>query len=312
MAKMKKIDYLGKRTIDYGELDKDLKVQISVLGGLDIFTSLHVTGVVNKTKKICDAMGLSYETTKRCVLAAYLHDVGKIMIPPEILQKNGKLTDEEFEIMKKHTVYGYDMCMKYHQFRSLAPIVRAHHENIDGSGYPDGLKENKIPEEAKLIKIADVFDALTQKRQYKEGFKPSKAINIMIEDSINKKKTGALYLYYFVLYTIGEFEDKIEDAKDVIERKKEDFKVLLELEKIYKEIARVGPKKSLTKKLIKYDLKPGYDIIANEKLMETTKKQIEQAENAYEDFKNEHKILKGQARVLKSKIRLIERVHQLS
>ena len=113
---------------------------------MDIFTNAHVVGVANNTQKICDAMDLDYETTKHCILAAYMHDVGKIKIPSSTLQKNGPLTDEEYEIMKMHTVYGYEICQRYEQFSYLAPIARYHHENLDGSGYPDGLKDEEIPD----------------------------------------------------------------------------------------------------------------------------------------------------------------------
>ena len=167
--KLKKINVLDRKTVNYAELDKELKVELAVLGGLDIFTNAHVVGVANNTQKICDALDLDYEITKHCILAAYLHDVGKIKIPSYVLQKNGPLNDEEYEIMKKHTIYGYEIVMRYSQFRYLAPVVRGHHENLDGSGYPDGLKDKQITEEAKLIKIADIWDALTQRRQYKES-----------------------------------------------------------------------------------------------------------------------------------------------
>ena len=72
--------------------------------------------------------------------------------------------------MKNHTVYGYEMCMNYPTFYKYAKIVRAHHENLDGTGYPDRLRGEQIPPEASLIKVADVYDALTQRRQYKTGF----------------------------------------------------------------------------------------------------------------------------------------------
>jgi HD-GYP domain-containing protein (c-di-GMP phosphodiesterase class II) len=169
LKKPKKIDILGENSLNFAEIDKEIKVEISTLGSLDIFTNAHILGVVKYTTMICDTLSLDYETTKNLILSAYLHDIGKIMIPPQVLQKPGKLTDAEFEIMKMHTVYGYDIVMRYDNFKFIAPVVRGHHENLNGTGYPDGLTDKQIPEEAKLIKIADIFDALTAKRQYKEG-----------------------------------------------------------------------------------------------------------------------------------------------
>ena len=182
MRPFKQVDVLNSTKINEAELSSEINLEIAVLKGLDIFTSAHVQGVVKITTKMCQKMRMSYEETKKCVLAAYLHDVGKIKIPPEILQKNGKLTNEEFAEMKKHTIYGYDVCMEYKNFRHLAKIVRAHHENLDGSGYPDGLKGDEIPREASLIKVADVYDALTQRRQYKDGYKQSEALGLMLND----------------------------------------------------------------------------------------------------------------------------------
>lgn len=294
---MKKINILDRRKINYSELDEELKVEIAVLGGLDIFTDAHVQGVVNTTTKICEAMDLDYEKTKKCILCAYLHDIGKVHIPSEILQKNGKLTDDEYEMMKKHTVFGYEMCMRYNEFKDLASIVRAHHENIDGSGYPDGLVESLIPEEAKLIKIADIYDALTQRRQYKDGFKPSFAIQIMIED-VQKGKTGAKYLYFLVTYLVDEFAKMVEETEESILLVKDNLETLRDLENIYKQIYDQGYSNRLAKKLAKYDLAPGYDMSANANLLVVNKQKLERLNIDLEDKKKEYDTLKRQCKQL--------------
>ena len=294
---MKKINILDRKKINYSELDADLKVEIAVLGGLDIFTDAHVQGVVNTTTKICEAMDLDYEKTKKCILCAYLHDVGKVHIPSEVLQKNGKLTDEEYEIMKKHTIFGYEMCVRYNEFKNLASIVRAHHENIDGSGYPDGLVESLIPEVAKLIKIADVYDALTQRRQYKDGFKPSFAIQIMIED-VQKGKTGAKYLYFLVTYLVDELAKMIKETEEAILLVKDNLETLKDLENIYKQIYDQGYSNRLAKKLAKYDLAPGYDMSANANLLVVNKQKLERMNLDLEDKKKEYDTLKRQCKQL--------------
>lgn len=299
---MKKINILDRRKINYSELDNELKVEIAVLGGLDIFTDAHVQGVVNITTKICEAMELNYEKTKKCILCAYLHDIGKVHIPSEILQKNGKLTDEEYSVMKLHTVYGYEMCMRYDQFKNLASIIRAHHENIDGSGYPDGLMESLIPEEAKLIKVADVYDALTQKRQYKDGFKPSKAVQIMIED-IQKGKTGAKYLFFLTSYLVDEYEKKIEEVEGAITVINDNLEILKDLEKIYKQIYDQGYSDKLARKLSKYNLAAGYDMSANANLLVVNKQKLERLTNDLNDKKIEKETLKRQSKQLYRLIR---------
>ena len=98
--KKRKVDVLGSNKISKQSLSDDLRAAVEVLGGLDIFTDAHVLGVTNTTTRICERMQIPYEYLKFVVLCAYLHDVGKIKVPSEILQKNGKLTDEEFQTMK--------------------------------------------------------------------------------------------------------------------------------------------------------------------------------------------------------------------
>ena len=300
--KIKKINVLERNRIDYSEVDKELKVELAILGGLDIFTNAHVLGVANNTQKICNALDLNYNVTKQCMLGAYLHDIGKIKIPSSILQKQGKLTDEEYAIMKMHTIYGYDIVMNYDQFRYLAPIVRQHHENLDGSGYPDGLIDEQISEEAKLIKIADIWDALTARRQYKVGFPPSKAAEIMIGD-IEKGKTGAKYLYFLMISVINEIQTRYEGNREEYMKLKQDIEVLQELDKIYKEIYDRGYTASLAKKLDRYEISPGYDMTTNSNLLSRNLAKIETLEKVLTEDKEEIATLNAQLKKVKSLIK---------
>lgn len=303
--KRKKLDVLNRNKISMAELDKELKVELAVLGGLDIFTDAHVVGVANYTQKICESIGFKYETTKKCMLAAYLHDVGKIKIPSYVLQKQGKLTDEEYEIMKMHTIYGYEIVMRYDRFKYLAPIVRGHHENLDGSGYPDGLKKNQISEETKLIKIADLFDALTQRRQYKEGFKASKAAEIILE-GVKEGKTGSKYLYYLLLELIYEYKEKNKGNKRELYNLKQDIETLKDLDSIYKKIYDNGYNNTLARKLNKYNLSPGYDMTTNANLLSRSLQKKEILEGVVDDTENEIKLLKKRSREAKRLIKFGE------
>lgn len=306
----KKYDFFKRKKINYRELDDEIKVEIAILGGLDIFTDAHVQGVVDTTIKICEEMQLDYDKLKRLALCAYLHDVGKIHVPSEVLQKNGKLTDEEFIKMKKHTEYGYEICMRYNQFRDLAPIVRAHHESLDGSGYPDGLKGNEIPEEAKLIKVADVYDALTKRRQYKEGFKKSKAIAIMLED-VEKGKTSGKYLYYLLLVVIEELENTVKEYEIDVMKLKGELEILKDLEKIYKQIYDQGFTPRLAKKLAKYDLEKGYDMSTNANILVIKKQKLERMQNELKEFAEEREKLKAQLKKLEKLIKPSEWAEEL-
>ncbi len=270
----KALDILGSTKINEAELSNEINLEIAVLKGLDIFTSAHVQGVVKMTTAMCQKMGMQYDELKKCVLAAYLHDVGKIKISPEILQKTARLTPEEFEIMKMHTVYGYEICMEYKNFRELAPIVRAHHENLDGTGYPDGLKGDEIPKEAQLIKVADVYDALTQKRQYKDGYRISEALKLMVEDVKNNKMSGE-YLTYLLMVVYDEVTEQKRVHEENVMQYKNNIEILHELEGIYKQIYDQGLNKKLERKLKRFELAPGYDMSTNANLLIGKQKALE-------------------------------------
>lgn len=293
MKNLKKIDVLGSKKINLQELSQEIRCEIDVLGGLDIFTDAHVQGVVKVTTKICEKMNMNYEDLKKCVLSAYLHDVGKIRIPASILQKNGKLTDEEFAEMKRHTVYGYEVCMEYRNFRKLAPIVRAHHESFDGSGYPDGLIGNNIPFEASIIKVADVYDALTQRRQYKEGYKQSKAIEIMLGDA-KKGRMSAKIMSYLMKSLLEDVVNNIVTHENNIEELKENLEILHELEKIYKNIYDRGYSPKTAKMLSKFDLPAGYDMSTNANLLIVKQKALEKEKEWLDFCKDEYKTMRKQ------------------
>jgi len=113
--------------------------------------------------------------------AGLLHDIGKVQIPPEILYKPGKLTEEEYELMKMHPIYGEEIVRPIASLRYLCPTIRGHHERWDGKGYPDGLVGEKIPLAARIISVADVFDALAAERPYKRGMEVKKVNAILAE-----------------------------------------------------------------------------------------------------------------------------------
>jgi HD-GYP domain-containing protein (c-di-GMP phosphodiesterase class II) len=113
--------------------------------------------------------------------AGLLHDLGKLRVPHEILYKPGALTQEEFAVMKMHPVYSEQILWPFAYFRPLCPMVRGHHERWDGKGYPDGLKGEEIPIGARIIALADVFDALYADRPYRKGLPFEKVCSIIEE-----------------------------------------------------------------------------------------------------------------------------------
>ncbi len=115
------------------------------------------------------ALGLSEQELESLKLAAILHDIGKIGIRDKILLKEGKLTDEEAMVMNMHPKYGAEILEHIRQLKDVIPGMRGHHERYDGSGYPDGLKGEEIPLFARIIAIADAYDAMTTDRPYRKA-----------------------------------------------------------------------------------------------------------------------------------------------
>ena len=129
-------DFYSKTVLKSYNLDDKIRYQLKMLDGLDTFTRRHCENVANITCRLCEYLGMSEGFTIYCTTCAYLHDVGKLFIPPAVLQKPGKLTDEEYEIMKSHAAIGNEICMKDEKLRPYAAGAYFHHEALNGTGYP--------------------------------------------------------------------------------------------------------------------------------------------------------------------------------
>lgn len=162
-------------------LDKNIQYQLNLLDSLDAYTRKHCENVATITCNLCRKLHLSTGFTEYCTICAYLHDIGKLFIPSSVLQKPGKLTDEEYEIIKSHTTLGYKLCIKNTKLRPYYAGAYYHHECLDGTGYPQGLVKKDIPFEAQIIKVADEYDALVHKRQYKSHIGITDALKIIID-----------------------------------------------------------------------------------------------------------------------------------
>ena len=164
--------------------DANLEV-LTVLGSAiakrDSDTDAHNYRVTIISVKLAEKVGLSTDTIQRLIKGAFLHDVGKIGIADGILHKPGRLTDDEFTVMQRHVSLGLDIVNKAEWIREGMDIVGCHHEKYDGSGYHQGLTGKQIPETARIFAIADVFDALTSQRPYKEPFSFEKTMEILQE-----------------------------------------------------------------------------------------------------------------------------------
>lgn len=147
----------------------------------DSYTHGHCERVADYAVAIARALGLDDEAVTTIRIGAYLHDLGKVKVPDEILNKPGRLTPEEFEVMAMHPVYGVEMLAGIDFPWDILPMIRWHHEKYDGTGYPDRLRGDEIPLSAQILCAADVFDALTSTRSYRTAMTTERAMEIVRE-----------------------------------------------------------------------------------------------------------------------------------
>lgn len=198
------------------ELEKSHRAAISMLGEAGHFndpdTGVHIWRMAAYAAELAAASGWNKEACLQLELAAPMHDTGKLGIPDSILCKAGSLTPEEWQVMKTHARIGYDILIKSDApiFRLAAEIALHHHEKWDGSGYPDGLKGENIPESARIIAVADVFDALTMKRPYKEAWSVERAMATLQEGSGRHMEPRLVTLFESILPRITRIKTEWE------------------------------------------------------------------------------------------------------
>ncbi len=149
----------------------------------DSYTEDHCERLSDYSTMLGRELGLPHEDIRALRLGGVLHDVGKIGIPDAILLKKGRLTDEEFDVIRQHPLIGYNICKPLRSLKPVLPVIRHHHERFDGSGYPDGLKGKDIPLTARILTVVDVYDALRTERPYKEAFDHDKTVAIIREET---------------------------------------------------------------------------------------------------------------------------------
>jgi HD-GYP domain-containing protein (c-di-GMP phosphodiesterase class II) len=155
----------------------------NALDARDQYTAGHSRRVSDLSCAVASALGMSAQEVERIRIGALLHDIGKIGIADSVLQKPGRLTDEEFALVKLHPVIGRRILEGVHGFAEYLPAVELHHENWDGTGYPKGLRAYETPLEARIIHVADAYDAMTTDRSYRRGMTRQRAIEILVENA---------------------------------------------------------------------------------------------------------------------------------
>ena len=152
---------------------------VAAVEARDSHTRGHTERVAALAARLGKQLGLSQERVKTLHQSALLHDIGKIGIPDSILNKPGRLTDEEFDVIRQHPVRGHAIVQSVRSLQAEVGGIRHHHERLDGSGYPDGLRGDEIPLDARIIVVADVFDALTSERPYRRAYTVDVALDII-------------------------------------------------------------------------------------------------------------------------------------
>jgi putative nucleotidyltransferase with HDIG domain len=171
----------------------------------DPYTRGHSDRVTRYSVLICQELQLTEQSLEVVRVAAQLHDVGKIGIEDRILKKPGALTEEEFAIMKTHTTKGANILRPVAQLKEMLPGIELHHESLDGRGYPRGLKDDEIPLLARIIAVADTFDALTTNRPYQKAHDPEDALRI-IHSLAGKRLDPVVVAAFTVVYQRGDIQ----------------------------------------------------------------------------------------------------------
>ncbi len=164
-----------------------IKLLVSIVEERDIFIRGHSERVADLCSSFAENLSLPKKTSELLYLAGMLHDIGMVYIPYELINKPGRLNEDELTLVRQHPLIAEKLLSQVNMFKDLIPIVRHHHEHFDGSGYPDGLKGEAIPLEARILCLVDSYDAMLSSRPYRSGMNIEEAL-----EEINKKK-DALY-----------------------------------------------------------------------------------------------------------------------
>ena len=218
----KNLSFLNSKLIDVEE--SFLESFVLLIEARDVYTKGHSLRVAYYAKKIAEALGKPIDEQKKCYIAGLLHDIGKIGIPDSILMKPGKLTPYEYEIVKHHAEFSYQIIKDIESLRDVRNCVRFHHERCDGSGYPKGLKCEDIPFGARILAIADVFDAITTDRPYRKRLEVNGALELLfkmegeLDQSIVKRVKDTLKESHEFLKSSFEHRNFLPEEIDLIRK----------------------------------------------------------------------------------------------
>jgi putative two-component system response regulator len=164
----------------------------------------HSEHLVAYVEQLGGSLGFGEEDLQELRIASWLHDIGKIGVPESILLKPGPLGAEETRIIREHPVTGENLCKPLKSLRRILPVIRHHHEKMDGSGYPDGLRGENIPLKARILQVADIYDALTTPRPYRGALPPEEALQILFSEAEKGWLDASVVLKFSWICRYGE------------------------------------------------------------------------------------------------------------
>jgi len=187
---LKRIEPKDTIIIGIKELEDIAEAFAQIIDNRSRFTYNHSKGISKLAYEMAKVIGYDEETSRKIKIAGLLHDLGKLAIPNSILDKPDKLTEEEFMVIKSHTYYTKEILKEIGRIDDIAEWAANHHEKLDGSGYPEGLKGDEIGEIDRHVAVCDMYQALTEDRPYRKGLEPKQAIDIIAKSVKDNKVSG--------------------------------------------------------------------------------------------------------------------------
>jgi putative two-component system response regulator len=213
LARVKSLVKIRKLNKNLTNIESVLFSLANTIEAKDPYTQGHISRVSNIAVSLGRSLGLTSEDIVALRYGGILHDIGKIGVSSEILNKPGPLTDKEWAIMRDHPTIGFNICKPLQNSLGRAlDIIRFHHEKLDGSGYPDGRKGNVIPMVARIMAVADIFDALTSDRPYRRGMTKEKALDIIGKETNEGKLDATVVRHLTRLIGQGSAEQQVPKA----------------------------------------------------------------------------------------------------
>jgi len=181
LARVRSLVRVKRYTDDLDSAASIIETLAVMIEARDGHSEGHCHRMANHATALGRRIGLGSEDLQTLTRGGFLHDIGMLAIPDAILRKTGRLEPEEYELIKSHTIVGESLCGNFRSLQAVRPIVRHHHERVDGSGYPDGLKGDAVPLLAQIVGIVDAFDAITTNRPYHTAATAAEAIAVLKE-----------------------------------------------------------------------------------------------------------------------------------